>query len=63
MSVPGIGPVISSATVATIGTGDMFSKGRDFSAWLGIVPPPFRGFPLATHRRSTSRIPLRSTMD
>ena len=38
MTVPGIGPVISSATVATIGTGDMFSKGRDFSAWLGIVP-------------------------
>ena len=38
MTVPGIGPLISSATVATIGTGDMFSKGRDFSAWLGIVP-------------------------
>jgi transposase len=38
MTVPGIGPVISSATVATIGAGDMFSKGRDFSAWLGIVP-------------------------
>jgi len=38
MTVPGIGPIISSATVATIGGGDMFSKGRDFSAWLGIVP-------------------------
>ncbi len=38
MTVPGIGPVISSATVATIGTGDMFAKGRDFGAWLGIVP-------------------------
>jgi Transposase IS116/IS110/IS902 family len=32
MSVPGIGPVISS------GTGDSFSKGRDFAAWLGLVP-------------------------
>jgi transposase len=38
MSVPGIGPIISSATVAAIGTGDGFSKGRDFAAWLGLVP-------------------------
>src|SRR5438094_3264186 len=38
MSVPGIGPIISSATVAAIGTGDVFSKGRDFAAWLGLVP-------------------------
>jgi transposase len=37
MSVPGIGPIISSATVAAIGTGDTFSKGRDFAAWLGLV--------------------------
>ena len=36
MTAPGIGPLISSATVATIGGGDMFSKGRDFGAWLGI---------------------------
>jgi len=34
MTVPGIGPIISSATVAAIGTGDVFSKGRDFGlAW------------------------------
>jgi transposase len=38
MSVPGIGPIISSAMVAAIGTGDPFSKGRDFGAWLGLVP-------------------------
>lgn len=38
MSVPGIGPVISSAIVASIGTGDAFSKGRNFAAWLGLVP-------------------------
>ena len=24
--------------VAAIGTGDAFSKGRDFGAWLGLVP-------------------------
>ncbi|MFK4650631.1 transposase [Bradyrhizobium japonicum] len=38
MTVPGIGPLISSAMVAAIGTGDVFSKGRDFGAWLGLVP-------------------------
>jgi transposase len=38
MSVPGIGPIISSAMVAAIGTGDAFTKGRDFGAWLGLVP-------------------------
>jgi transposase len=38
MSVPGIGPIISSAVVAAIGTGDAFTKGRDFAAWLGLVP-------------------------
>ena len=24
--------------VAAVGTGDTFSKGRDFGAWLGLVP-------------------------
>ena len=38
VSVPGIGPIISSATVAAIGNGDAFAKGRDFAAWLGLVP-------------------------
>src|SRR2546426_5075080 len=38
MTVPGVGPIISSAMVAAIGTGDVFSKGRDFGAWLGLVP-------------------------
>jgi transposase len=38
MTVPDIGPLTSSAMVAAIGTGDVFSKGRDFGAWLGLVP-------------------------
>ena len=38
MTVPGVGPIISTATVAAIGTGDVFAKGRDFGAWLGLVP-------------------------
>lgn len=38
MSVPGIGPIISTAIVAAIGTGEAFERGRDFGAWLGLVP-------------------------
>jgi hypothetical protein len=33
-----IRPVRSSAMVAAIGTGDAFAKGRDFAAWLGLIP-------------------------
>ena len=32
MTVPGIGPIISSAMVAAIGNGAAFARGRDFSA-------------------------------
>ncbi len=38
MSVPGIGPLISTGLVAAIGTGEAFERGRDFGAWLGLVP-------------------------
>src|SRR6476660_5201168 len=38
MTVPGIGPLIASAMVAAIGNGAAFAKGRDFAAWLGLVP-------------------------
>ena len=36
--IPGIGPPISTAIVAAIGNGAAFHKGRDFAAWLGLVP-------------------------
>ena len=38
MTVSGIGPIVSSAMVAAIGSGSVFAKGRDFGAWLGLVP-------------------------
>ena len=38
ISVPGMGPIIASATVAAVGNGTAFAKGRDFAAWLGLVP-------------------------
>lgn len=36
--IPGIGPVVATAIVAAIGNGAAFRKGRDFAAWLGVVP-------------------------
>jgi transposase len=38
MTVPGVGPIISTAMVAAIGSGDAFARGRAFGAWLGLVP-------------------------
>jgi transposase len=35
---PGIGPVIATATVATIGDAKLFASGRGFAAWLGLTP-------------------------
>ena len=38
MTIPGVGPITASAMVAAIGDGGAFTKGRDFAAWLGLVP-------------------------
>lgn len=38
MTIPGIGPLISTAMVAAIGQGDAFDRGRDFAAWIGLIP-------------------------
>jgi transposase len=38
MSIPGVGPITATALTAAIGNGAAFSKGRDFGAWLGLVP-------------------------
>jgi transposase len=36
--IPGIGPLVATAIVAAIGNGAAFHKGREFAAWLGMVP-------------------------
>lgn len=36
--IPGIGPITASALVATVGDAKTFSSGRQFGAWLGLVP-------------------------
>jgi len=37
-TIPGIGPVTATALFAAIGNGAAFRKGRDLSAWVGMVP-------------------------
>ena len=41
MTIPGVGPMISTAMVAAIGKGEAFDRGRDFAAWVGLVPQQF----------------------
>ncbi|MBP0447921.1 IS110 family transposase [Roseomonas sp. SSH11] len=36
--IPGVGPLIASAIVATVADATVFRSGREFSAWLGLVP-------------------------
>ena len=36
--VPGIGPITASALVASVGDANNFANGRQFAAWLGLVP-------------------------
>jgi len=37
-SIPGIGVLNATALTAAIGTGETFTRGRDFAAWVGLVP-------------------------
>jgi transposase len=37
-TIPNIGPVTASAIRAIIGDGRQFRSGREFSAWIGLVP-------------------------
>ncbi|MEZ2311076.1 IS110 family transposase [Paraburkholderia sp. RCC_158] len=38
LTVPGIGPITASALIGEMGDGLQFACGRDFAAWLGLVP-------------------------
>jgi transposase len=39
--IPGIGPLVATAIVASIGNGAAFRKGREFAAWMGLVPKQY----------------------
>lgn len=38
MEMPGVGPVLASAMVATVPDPTVFKSGRDLAAWIGLVP-------------------------
>ena len=36
--IPGVGPLLSTALVASVPDPKTFRSGRNFSAWIGLVP-------------------------
>ncbi len=38
MAIPGIGPMVSTALVASVADAKAFKSGREMAAWLGLVP-------------------------
>ena len=38
MKVPGIGPITATALLCEVGDFNVFDSGREFAAWLGLVP-------------------------
>jgi len=37
-TIPGVGPIIATAIAATVADAGVFRSGREFAAWLGLVP-------------------------
>jgi transposase len=37
-AIPGVGLLTATAAVAAIGQANTFASGREFAAWLGLVP-------------------------
>ena len=37
-AIPGVGPVLATALIASIADPKAFRSGRSFSAWIGLVP-------------------------
>lgn len=38
LSIPGVGIIIASAFIASIGTGQAFNNAKEFAVWLGLTP-------------------------
>jgi transposase len=38
MEIPGVGPLLASAFVATVADPTIFRSGRNLAAWIGLVP-------------------------
>ncbi len=55
MQLEGVGPLTATAIVATAGDGRQFGSGREFAAWLGLVPRQRSSGGKARHGRITKR--------
>lgn len=64
MTIPGIGPITSTAIIAAIGSGDAFERGRDFGAWLGLVPRQYStgGKPILGKISKTGNVYIRTLL-
>ena len=38
LAIPGVSPMLATALVASIADPKVFRSGRNFSAWIGLVP-------------------------
>lgn len=38
MDIPGVGPLIATAAISTMGEASVFKSGREFAAYVGLVP-------------------------
>jgi transposase len=41
MTIPGVGVIIATALVGKVGDANVFKNGRQFAAWLGLVPQQY----------------------
>ena len=41
LTIPGIGPLTATALLAAVGDAGVFKNGRQFAAWLGLVPKQY----------------------
>ena len=55
MAVDGVGPLIATALIATAGDARLFDNGRQFAAWLGLVPLQYSTGGKPRHGRITKR--------
>ena len=55
MRIDGIGPLTATAMVASVGDARVFQNGRQFAAWLGLVPRQYSSGNSVRHGRITKR--------
>jgi transposase len=54
-AIPGIGVIGATAIVATVTDPTIFRSGRDFAAWIGLVPRQDSTWKAAQRRRRSIR--------